>query len=359
MTLLSVIVFIIILSLLVLVHEFGHFIVAKKSGMEVEEFGFGFPPRLFGFKHKGTIYSVNAIPVGGFVKILGENNEDLDNPKSFVNKGFWPRFLSLIAGVAMNFVLAWVLISIALTIGLPFVISQGDVLPAHATLHSEGISIIAVAPNSPAANAGVQEADQVLAVNGEHFSDLDQIANYIHTEVGKNVDLELQRGNQTLDLKMLVRQNPPANEGAIGVELANVGRISLPWYYAPIYGVRATYQMSSEVVGGFASLLKSGNIASNVGGPIRIASLTNRVTKLGLVYVIQFAALLSINLGILNLVPFPALDGGRVLFLLIEKVRGKRNNQFIEQWFNAVGFALLILLLIVVSFHDVFLLIHK
>lgn len=359
MIIISILVFIIILGLLVLVHEFGHFIVAKKSGMHVEEFGIGFPPRLFGVRRGETLYSINAVPLGGFVKILGENNEFADNPRSFINKPFFPRLLTLIAGVLMNFVFAWLLFSVGLGFGLPTVVGEGQALPNHAHISNPGISILGVDPGSPAEKAGIHEGDTILDIDGKNFQTIEQLSAYVKSKQGSNIHIDLNRGSQNLSVSVLAREKLPVDQGPIGVSLGLVGFLSYPWYLALFEGFKVTLGVIASIWTTFTQLLVHGKGLASLGGPIRIAALTNQVTKLGISYIIQFAAFLSVNLGILNILPFPALDGGRVLFLLIEKIRGKRNNQKMENLANTIGFALLIALVLIISFRDVRFLIHR
>jgi regulator of sigma E protease len=349
----TIIIFLVLLGILVLVHEFGHFIVAKKSGMQVEEFGIGFPPRLFTYKKGETTYSINLIPLGGFVKIIGENNEGADNPNSFINKGFWPRFLTLIAGVTMNIILAWVLLSIALSIGMPTAIAPGDQVPAHGTLKGSVLTVLEVAPDSPSAEAGIKPGDALVSVNNQPTTNPEQFIDLVKANTGREVQVQAKRGDEEYSARVLVRENPPEGQGQIGIALGNVGRLSYPWYIAPIEGAKATWHLTKATVVGFGNLIFQGKGIDQLGGPVKIAELTGDVAKLGSIYLIQFAALLSINLAVLNSVPFPALDGGRVLFLFIEKIRGKRNNEKIEQFVNAAGFFLLILLILYISFNDV------
>ena len=353
-----IIVFIIILAVLVLVHEFGHFIVAKKSDMQVEEFGIGFPPRLFGVRKGETVYSINAIPLGGFVRILGENNEFQENPRSFINKPFWPRLLTLVAGVLMNFIFAGVLFSIGFMIGLPTALPEGQALPAHAHLSGQGISILGVDPGSPADKGGIGEGDMIKSVDGHSFQTIEELQAYVQAHLGSTIDFDLQRGSADVHAKVLARVNPPAGQGATGIGLGLVGKLSFPWYIAPVVGFKAAIQVIVQTAAAFYELVRHGQGLSSLGGPIRIAALTNQVTKLGFVYIVQFTAFLSVNLGIINILPFPALDGGRVLFLLVEKISGRRNNQKVENWANTVGFALLIALILVISIHDIRFTIH-
>lgn len=194
----TIIIFIIILGLLVFVHEFGHFIVAKKSGMKVEEFGFGFPPRLAGIQkvdgkykfvwgHKSpandeqTVYSINLIPLGGFVRILGENNENEDHPGSFINKGFWPRFLTLVAGVCMNVILAWVIFSAGYMVGLPVAVDSVADIPPHANFSQAQVGILDVQSGLPADKAGIQANDMVMSVDGNTFADISSLQNYVYS----------------------------------------------------------------------------------------------------------------------------------------------------------------------------------
>jgi regulator of sigma E protease len=357
--LISIITFIVILAVLVLSHEFGHFIVAKKSGMKVDEFGFGFPPRIFGVKKGDTTYSLNWIPLGGFVKIAGEDNSDHDDPRSFVNKSFWQRFLVLVAGIIMNFLLAAVLFSIGAAIGVPATYNPGDALPNHTTLQSQGVTVTEVEPNTPAANTGIAEGDIILNINGKSFATATNAVTYLQTQSGQTVQFTLKHDGKTITKSAYDRPNPPAGEGAIGVAVSDVGILKFKWYAAPWAGIQQTWQTITGTVVGLYQLIRSGVGLSSLGGPVKIAQLTGQATALGAIYVLQFAAYLSVNLGILNAIPFPALDGGRILFLVIEKIRGKRNNPNVEGWVNTVGFLALLALILVISAHDVFTLIHK
>ena len=375
----TILIFIIILAILVFVHEFGHFIVAKKSGMEVEEFGFGFPPRIAGIqkvngkwkwvwtfskaqkaeadeqniKTSGTIYSINLIPLGGFVRILGENNENEDHPGSFINKGFWPRFLTLVAGVIMNVILAFVIFSAGYMIGLPVAVDSVTDIPAHASFSHPQVAILDVEPGLPADKAGIKANDILLAIDGQKITDVTTIQNYVKAHAGSQVDIEVQRGAQDLNFEVVPNPNPGPNEGPTGIDLSLVGRLKYSPLYAIIEGAKTTGSELVAIVVGLYQLFSGGVGLSSLGGPVKIAKLTGQVAGLGFVYLLQFMAFLSLNLAVLNILPFPALDGGRVLFLLIEKVRRKRNNQKVEQFVNTVGFVFLILLMVAVTIHDI------
>ncbi len=367
----TVLIFIIILGILVFVHEFGHFIVARKSGMKVDEFGFGFPPRIVGIQkidgnykfvwgHKPpldiskTVYSINWIPLGGFVKIVGENNDHAEDPQSFTNRPFLGRFLTLVAGVVMNAILAWVIVSIALMINLPSEVASVNQAPRHAVMSNPRIVVDSLLPDAPALKSGIMPGDVVLGIDQTNTPDVDSAISYIRAHPNQPMLMHIQRLDQKIDIHITPKNNDQnQNQGFIGASMAQVADIHYPWYYAFIEGLVAVYNQAWAIVKGVFGLIFGQVDLSNVGGPIAIAKLVGQARRLGIISLMQFTAFLSLNLAILNILPFPALDGGRVLFLLIEKVRGKKNNQRIEQWVNTVGFMFLILLMIVVTVKDV------
>jgi regulator of sigma E protease len=377
--LITALIFIAVLAVLVLVHEFGHFIVAKKSGMKVEEFGFGFPPRLIGVKKTSsgwkvvfghskelpieggdqtgqapdsTLYSINLIPLGGFVKIMGENNEQENDPRSFINRPFWGRFFTLVAGVTMNVILAWVLTSGGYIAGLPVALDNPEDLPKNAQFINKQVAIIEVVKDFPAEKAGIKPTDIVLKIDGQDVTILQDLQSYIRENAGKELVFTIKRGESTQDIKVQ-SQVPTEDQGPTGIALAYMGKLKYPVFTAFAEGAKTTvFQLKSIVVGLYEFFANKPSL-DNLGGPVRIAKLTGEVADLGWVYLLQFTSFLSLNLAILNILPFPALDGGRVLFLIVEKIRGKRNNQKIEQWANAAGFALLLLLMLLVTIKDV------
>ena len=386
----TVIIFIIILGLLVFVHEFGHFYAAKKSGMRVLEFGFGFPPRLIGFKkmdgkwrvifgHRSplpnpppqgegmsrpseassfpggdeTIYSINAIPLGGFVKIWGENNEHESDPRSFINRPFWNRFATLVAGVVMNVILAWVLMSAGFMVGMPTAVESMENLPKGATLLNPHVGVLEVLEKSPAQAAGLMPEDLIVGVDGQKFYTASGFQEYIRTNKGKVFDFNIQRGREEKTVRVESLANPGENQGPTGIVIADVGNLKFTPLYAIFYGAKATGVQLYGIGKGLVELFGSGVGLKALGGPVKIAQVTGQAADMGFIYLLQFTSFLSLNLAILNILPFPALDGGRVLFLIIEKIRGVRNNPKVEQAFNAAGFALLILLMILVTIKDV------
>lgn len=356
---LTVIVFIIILSILVFVHEFGHYIVAKRSGLMVEEFGFGFPPRIFGWKRGETLYSINLIPFGGFVKILGEEGEEKNNPRSFASKKVSTRILIVCAGVLMNILLMVAILMLGNFVGLPKVIERD--VPPSATVKDLRVQILNVVSKSPADLAGLKAGDIILTVsaNGQtiRVGEVEELQNFIQKYLGEEVALKIKHRNEILEKKVLARKIHPQNEGPMGISLAKTATVSYPFYLAPIYGIKDSYLLTANFLKAlfllFKSLIVEGKMMGEVGGPVQIALLINEMTKMGFAFVLQFTALLSLNLAILNILPFPALDGGRLLFLVIEGVRRKPISANLEKNIHLAGFIILLILIILITIKDI------
>lgn len=355
--LLTILLFIVILGLLVFVHELGHFVAAKRAGMQVEEFGFGFPPRVFGIKRGETIYSINLIPLGGFVRIVGEDGGSVENPRSFSQKSFGRRLLVLLAGVLMNAIFAWVLISVGLAMGLPTIVGEGEQLPAGANMRGLAVGIVEISPSGPAAEAGIKVGDKIIKISGEEVRTIEDAQTITKKNAGNSTIYELRRGNDTIEKTIVPRVEPPDGQGPLGISLSSIALVSYPWYQAPIRGITATINLLVATVTGIATILgqwvTGKSVSAALSGPVGIAVMTRDIAALGLPYLIQFTAVLSINLAIINAIPFPALDGGRVLFLVIEKLRRKKLPQMAEQVANTVGFFLLLLLMAFVTYKDV------
>ena len=354
---LTIILFLALLSLLVLVHEWGHFAAARKSGMVVEEFGIGFPPRLFSWtSKKGTTWSINAIPIGGFVRIQGESGENRDTPGSFSSKSFFARFVVLLGGVFMNVVLAMVLFSIGYAIGLPSVV-EGQV-DKQARITNREVSIVQVLEDSPAAQAGLEAGDVLVSIDGKTFTDGETARNALvpHAD-DTTLQIVVDRNGEEKTVQVLPVYIQEIDRDGVGVALVTTGIVRYPWYLVPVKGIVTGAGMTIQVVVAFAQLIGGifthQNVAAQLSGPVGIAVLTGQVAKLGFAHLIQFAAMLSVNLAVLNVLPFPALDGGRLLFLLIEFIRRRPASQRLEQAVHATGFALLILLVIFVTFKDI------
>lgn len=360
----EIILFILILGVLVFVHELGHFLTAKRIGAKVEEFGFGFPPKIFSVKRGGTEYSLNLFPLGGFVKIFGEDGESRESLDSFASKSLGGRALTLAAGSLMNWIFAFILLSVLAVAGMPQAIDKDTkgVISNHQT------TIIAVGIDSPAKEIGLELGDAVLSIKipsvdlagnfiDINISSVEQFQKFVAENKGKEIILTIKRGKDILEKKITPRLNPPEGQGPVGIALADTGVVSYPFYLAPIKGLEAalnfTFAFIKAIFNLLTDLLFAGKVSADLAGPVGIAVLTSKFSQLGINYLIQFIALLSLNLAIINLFPFPALDGGRLLFLIIEKFKGSPISQKIEKTIHATGFALLILLILVITFRDI------
>ncbi len=336
--LIGIIFVIIFLSILILVHELGHFLTAKKFGLLVEEFGFGLPPRIFRKKIGETIYSFNALPFGGFVKIYGEDNleEGAIRERSFVSLKIWKRAIILFAGVFFNFILGWMVISLVFAIGT-----------------SPAVVITEVIKNSPAAEIGLMAGDKLAGENLTTKSVID----FINEHRGRKIDLKIERNGKIIDFAVTPRLNPPEGEGALGIGLIDAGLPRKSILASFWEGLKTSLEMTKIIALAIMNLIGkafSGKASlEQVTGPIGIVKITAQAGSLGLVYLLHLLALISLNLAVINVLPFPALDGGRLLFLAIEKIKGSPVNPKIEKMANAFGFALLIFLMIVITIKDI------
>lgn len=357
----SIIIFIIILAVLIIVHELGHFFVAKKGGIRVDEFGLGYPPRAKTLWRKnGTDFTLNWLPFGGFVKIFGENPDDeslsgVHKSQAFVNKPKWVQALVLFAGPFMNFFFAWLIILVSLFIGLPTTISS-DMNPRFVSETSTVVT--SVVNNSPAFIAGLRSGDKVseISVAGSTYTGIDSVklrelvlANPLETFTVTINSPE----SKVLDIR-------PADIG--GEKLLGVG-VSEFGIYKPSFGsaIVESFRFTGAMIGNITLTLVhlvggafTGTAdVSNLTGPIGIVGLVGDASEMGLIYLLTFTALISINLGVINLIPFPALDGGRLLFLLIERVKGSPINYRVANLLNFIGFSLLIILMLFISYKDI------
>lgn len=370
---------IIFLSVLILVHELGHFLVAKKFGLFVEEFGFGLPPKIWSKKIGETIYSINALPFGGFVKIYGEDGhpekplskdavvspqrgetpldsqtrssdfvgnhacsssetlsqEVFQNSRNFASLKIWQRALIISAGVLFNFILGWLVISLVFSIGAP-----------------QAVVITDIKDNSPAKEMNLLTGDKIIG-----FSDTEEFIEYVNENRGKEIILNIERGGEKIDFRIMPRINPPKGEGALGVGLVDAG---LP-KKNPIESLWEGLKTSVDIVKNIFLALINLIIKAFVGkasleqitGPVGIVKLTSQAGELGFIYLLQLLAMISLNLAVLNIFPFPALDGGRLVFLGIEKIKGSPLSPKIEKAVNMAGFAFLILLMVIITIKDV------
>ncbi len=344
----NILIIILIFSLLVFVHEFGHFIAAKRNGILVEEFGFGLPPRLIGIKVKETLYSLNILPIGGFVKLYGEEGVRKDDSpqkkkRSFAFKKPWQKALVVFGGVIGNFILGWVLISFLFTRGVPTPTNK--------------VIVEKVTSNSPAAQVGIKEKDVVTKLNNQPIKSAGDFIKLTKKFSGQQVTLELQRDSKTYVVKITPRSHPPTGEGPLGVVITSFIDKKYPWYQAPIFGlseaVNITSMIISELFKTIYQLITFQKPSVEVTGPIGIAQYATQAIKFGENAVLELIALLSLNLAVINILPFPALDGGRLVFVLYEWVTKKRANERLENTLNLIGIFILITLALIITINDI------
>lgn len=366
MILITILAFVIILSILVLIHELGHFLVAKKLGIKVEEFGFGFPPRVWGIKRGETLYSINLLPVGGFVKLYGEDDagggkllstnteirkkknseqdRDVDLKRAFFARSAWQRIAVVIAGVLMNFVLAVLLISYLFS-------TQGVALPG------KTLRIVEVVKNSPAQMQGLKAGDEVVLYNNKKITEASKFITETKNNLGKPLKIILRRDGKEFSLTITPRKNSPKDQGALGVAISNTEIRKYVWYEAPFYGTIEAAKFSLLIIQGLGGMVSDlvlhGVKPKGVAGPVGVAQLTGQAVSYGLNATLWFMALLSLNLAVLNILPIPALDGGRLFFIIIEVVTGKKVNSKYESYAHAAGLAILLSLMLFITIFDV------
>ena len=359
----SILLFFAVLFILILVHEWGHFIVAKKTGMRVDEFGIGFPPRLFSLKKGETEYTFNALPIGGFVRIWGENGEDRSETDSSVDtsRGFnarpkWAQALVLIAGVTMNILFAWFLFSIINMLGVPVPVDE-----ATATDAAE-LYVIGTISQSPAAVIPVGAVINTMMVGSELLSrpTPSEFTTVVQQAGETTVSVEYtSAGNTTtaelIPVRGLIESDP--ERYAVGASLSLVEVEKMGLVAAVTDGFSSTWHGLVSIATGLWSLISQIFVGdadfSQVAGPVGIVGMVGDAASFGIAALLTFTAKISLNLAVINLLPFPALDGGRLVFVLIEAVTKK---QIPLQWagrVNLVGFALLMLLMIVVTYNDI------
>jgi len=368
----NIIIFFIILLVLVIVHEFGHFFSAKKFGIRVDEFGFGFPPKLFGVKKGETEYTFNLLPIGGFVKIFGENpdEESINGPdkdRSFVNKPKWQQAIVLFAGVFANFLLAWVLFSVSFMSGVPTSVGNNYESSFVKDAHLVLVSIMA---DSPAERAGLKPGDKIVSIEIVDKTvkpalltipeiNPETMKSFVTSHDGLEMEFVYLRGKsaEVNTARVIPARNPESETYSIGVAMDQIGIVKLPILKAFWEGLKLDWSMTKGTAVGLFTLIKDGlkgqGDLSSVTGPVGMVGIVGDASQFGFTYLLSFAALISINLAIINLIPFPALDGGRLLFLLIEKIKGSRLNPKFANGANLIGFSILIIFMLFITYHDI------
>lgn len=340
------------LVFLMAVHELGHFLLAKRFGVPVEEFGIGLPPRIFGIKIGQTLYSLNWLPLGAFVKLPSLEGEPEERDNSVP---IWQRALILVGGVVATWLAAFVILSVVAGVwGLPY--AAGPDEPAQ-------VQVMGVLPDSPADLAGLRMGDLILGGDNDRsysFDSSDQLVDFLNDYRGREVELRVQRGRQEISLPIRPRlaEEEPSGEGAIGVSIGGVTRRHYAWYEAPGAGLRATAVQTVAIpvvtVDVLGRMISGEKVpGARLVGPIGIVQIAGERAATGWENLLMLVAVIAIYFTIFNILPLPALDGGRLLFLGIEKIRGRAPNPVWENSINTVFFFLLIGLLIIVSISDI------
>jgi len=359
----DILIFFVVLLVIILVHEFGHFIVAKKSGIRVDEFGFGFPPKLFGKKIGETEYTFNLLPIGGFVKIFGESpdKESISGPdseRSFVNKPKYIQAAVLAAGVMFNFLLACLIFITIYVVGAPY---STDNIPKGGVVENPHLTITGIETGAPAQLAGLNPGDVPLSLKSggdilENPTDVG-IQQFVAEHSQDEIIFAYRRGNTESFVSVIPIENEELGRPAIGIAMGEVGTLKLPFHRAILEGIKRTVILTGEVSLGLFELFKgllSGNADfESVSGPVGIVNIVGDAAQIGIMSVMILTALISINLAIINLLPLPALDGGRLFFLLIEAITKKTIKPEIANAVNSIGFFLLLLLMAVVTYKDI------
>ncbi len=349
-TLLFIVIALLVLSLLVVVHEFGHFIAAKIVGIWPEEFGVGLPPRVWGKKIGETIWSINALPLGGFVRLHGETQEaHLGQPhRSYVNKSKLARAFVAAAGVTMNMVYAVLAFSLIFFVaGVP-----------------EGVRVEKVTDDSPAAAIGLASEDVIVAIDGRNLYNPSFFSQTVAKHAGKEIEITYKRAetNEKVTEKFVLRQFAPENQGLLGVtytaapagyvQTSGIGK----FFVSLQYGAYQTYDFSVLILGEFGKMFTQifgGKVPAGLAGPLGVVGVTAEAARHGILDLVGFSALISINLALLNIVPFPPLDGSRILFLIIEIFVGKKRLPKYEEKIHTYGMYLLLLLVAFLTFREV------
>jgi len=339
------------LIVLMVIHEFGHFIIAKKFGVRVDEFGIGYPPRIFGKKFGETIYSVNWIPLGAFVRIYGEEG-GVDDYRSFVGLKIWKRVLIIIGGVAAFWLASIIIFSIVFMIGADLPVQDQDV----EGFTNVRVSVVGVSGNSPAKEAGLETGDVILNAKTQNLNiainKIKDFQDFAKENAGKEIILTVKRQQNIFDVSLTPRVSPPEGQGAVGIALERMATLmeKYPWYQAPLQGLIYTGETTVTALKGlyivFADLLsgKGAPEGAEFAGPLGITVFLANAATYGPGFFLYFIGMISVFIAIFNLFPIPALDGGKLIFLAIEKIKGKPVSAKIEQSITTAFFAILILL---------------
>lgn len=362
----AIIIFILILSILVMIHELGHFVMARKAGIGVEEFGFGLPPRAWGKKVGETIYSVNWLPFGGFVRLVGEDPTDAkrDAKNSFFVKSLGARSKVVVAGVVANFLLAIfifyiVLFALGFKVSLPLFFEHKFKF----VNQTKQVLVADVSEGSVAAGAGLAAGDSIIAVDNLRVESIEELQKIIRGAEGQTVRLSLENpvNNKVRKVTVTPVYNEELKVVAIGVglgELAVLNYETLPQkalsgFIHSFNTLDYSVRVFGDLIGFAVRQRDITPVSEGVSGPVGIAQITSQAVALGPISVLQLAGLLSLNLAFINILPIPALDGGRFFFIILEAITRRKVHPVVEKWTHSIGFAVLLVLIFLVTYNDI------
>lgn len=352
---LTIIFIILIFSALVIAHEWGHFIVARRNGVKVDEFGIGFPPKIFSRKTKLTEYSINLLPLGGFVRLKGEDSDD-KSKDSFSTKPYKSRAKIVMAGVGINFLIAYVIVVILLIFGIPALLPSGFVKIGPikpSSVQTSSLTTLSVNKDSAADKAGIKAGSEILKANGNDLKTSDDLQNFTKENAGKNVELQIKQLGEIKNVNVQLASD--GSKGYLGIaaqpiELARYNPLSA--LVAAFIVIVQLAILTVSAFGSFIAGLFSAKVSSDVAGPVGIVSIFGGVVQFGWRYVLAFIASISLSLAVINSLPIPALDGGRLLLMTLTRMGVKITPEF-ESKLHFTGFILLIILIVIVTISDI------
>lgn len=358
MIIISIILVVLIFGSLIFVHELGHFLAARRNGVEVDEFGFGFPPRLIGIQKGKTIYSLNLLPLGGFVRLKGEDQSD-KSPGSFGSASIWSKTKILLAGVGMNALMAYVLLLILCLVGLPAIFTTGFVLPRPSSTSAKQVMIVALSDGSPAAQAGLVKGDVVLSADHRPLHTEEDLINFTKAHAAQRVLFEVKHAKLVSSYNITLNsQTKGQRSGYLGITPLQVYTTQFGWRSIWV-AASLVLQMIGATLAGFAGAIAglftghAGQSAAGVTGPVGIVVILSNIIYLGVTYVMFFMATISVSLAVINALPIPAIDGGRLYLIWFGKLRGRAVSPELEARIHTIGFMTLIALMVLITFLDV------
>ncbi len=349
----TLLVFLAILAVLVIVHELGHFLAAKWNGVVVEEFAFGFRPKLWGKKIGETFYAINAIPLGGYVRMRGEN-DGVTGPGALNNKKIWQRVTIMLAGPLANLIFGWIILMVLFWTGFQPLFP--GVAKNRFVTQTATVAALAIAPNSPASEAKLIPGDTFISVAGEKVATAEEFISVISNHLGEPTTLIIQEGKKVRTVQLTPRAHPPAGQGAIGITLGSAGSVKASGWHAPLAAAIETGRLIGLSIAGFghflATLVVHQQVSSDVTGLVGVGVLTGVARRLGFAYLMQLVLMISIGLGIVNLLPILPLDGGQIIALGYEKAAGRPLSEAQLGRLVTLGLVIVAALFVIVTYKD-------